>query len=291
MPEYALGIDVGYSQSRSSTGLCLLTLDEPCIRWDFCNTCTRDSHRRVDLQSLVPCGTTLLGVGVDGPLASGLRTVLHYRSADAILSRGTFQSRGKPGQTSSPVGQCLHRHAIRLSTLVIDLQDQGHLALCPAGHPDPIHDSRIVEAFPTCFLPVLLSDKEVSGFGSDSVKSDEFWEIATCNGYLQNVIQDLVPQATTAKSLDSITNHDERAAFVCALTVLCVARNRYVAAGDPRDGYIILPPADLWGAGPGQKPWAETALRKNLESVRRDRRTHPNFGSAWVIRDGNPWMI
>jgi hypothetical protein len=40
---------------------------------------------------------------------------------------------------------------------------------------------------------------------------------------------------------ERITNHDDRASLVCALTALCVAGGDYVAVGD-HDGWIILPP-------------------------------------------------
>ena len=58
------------------------------------------------------------------------------------------------------------------------------------------------------------------------------------------------------EGLESITNHDHRAAFICALAALCVARKQYVAVGDPEDGHIVLPPI--------LQPWAEDSLRKNL---------------------------
>ena len=100
MAQYALGIDVGYSKSRRSTGLCLLTVDGDVLRWQCLNTGTEEATRLNDLRDLVPKGTHLLGVGIDGPLTSSLRVVSHYRTSDALLSRGPFRFRGKPGQTS-----------------------------------------------------------------------------------------------------------------------------------------------------------------------------------------------
>ena len=57
----------------------------------------------------------LAGVALDGPLTRGLRLVRHYRAAEAILSRGPLQKRGKPGPTSAPMGQKLHEHATKLA--------------------------------------------------------------------------------------------------------------------------------------------------------------------------------
>ena len=119
MPEYYLGIDVGYSQRRPTTGLCLLTIDQSILRWRCYNTGTKEHQRLKDLRSLVPKGTSLAGVGIDGPLVRDLKIVDRYRSADALLSRGSFQSRGKPGPTNSPTGRDLHAHATKLAMLVL----------------------------------------------------------------------------------------------------------------------------------------------------------------------------
>ena len=153
-----LGIDVGYARKERTTGLCLLTIDDTSIQWRLLNTGTEKSLRRDDLKCLVPKGTALLGVGIDGPLASKLALVEHYRSAEALLSRGLFQKRCKPGQTNVPTGQNLHRHATELAKLVIKLKGAGHLTIAKALHPDPVCGYCIVETFPNAFLGVLLSD-------------------------------------------------------------------------------------------------------------------------------------
>ena len=41
---------------------------------------------------------------------------------------------------------------------------------------------------------------------------------------------------------DSVKNDDDRMALVCALTALAVAAGDYVAVGEERQGWIILPP-------------------------------------------------
>jgi hypothetical protein len=38
-----------------------------------------------------------------------------------------------------------------------------------------------------------------------------------------------------------VTNHDDRAALICALTALCVAAGDFTAVGDA-DGWIVPPP-------------------------------------------------
>lgn len=62
-----------------------------------------------------------------------------------------------------------------------------------------------------------------------------------------------------ARPFSSVTNHDDRAALVCALTALCVVAGRYSAVGDT-DGWIILPPKSLMAA------WAWPLLVENAET-------------------------
>ena len=134
-------------------------------------------------------------------------------------------------------------------------------------HADPVDGKRIVEAYPNAFLAVLTpEDKMPDDLHRDA--SDRSWTIAIHNGYLQNVLHALTPEWKLKQGLVNIIDHDHRAAFVCALTALCVAMNRYVAVGDPADGDIALPPLEAWGVGKASKPWAETALRENLTTVR-----------------------
>ena len=286
MNEYYLGIDVGFSPKRRTTGLCLITIKDPIIRWECRNTHTKDSLRLAALRELVPDGVTLLGVGIDGPIAKNLEIVEHYRSADSLLSRGCFQSRGKPGPTNSPTGQKLHQHATKLAEQV-----KGNFTIAAADHPNPVHQARIVEAFPTAFLAFLLSDKDFP-VNPGRKKSDVFWDVAVGKGYLNGLIQRLAPSKTIYRCLDTITNHDHRAAFICALTALCVSKVQYVAAGDPEGGYIFLPPRQFWGSGDNSASWAEDTIRKNLASVRGNPTAKiKNHRQAQVICNGNLWQF
>ena len=271
MSEYFLGIDVGYSRRRATTGLFLITINKDLFKWQCLNTGTEHSRRQQILEELLPDGVNLTGVGIDGPLAANLQSINRYRISDALLSRGLFQSRCKPGATNSRTGQDLHHHATALARLVMDLK---YVSLSPASHPGRVHDSAIYEAFPTAFLAVLLSDVEIdakkSQFGRK--KSDGYWEIAVRQGSLRRLIQALAPQRRLDECLSSIKNHDHRAAFVCALAALCRAKNMYVSVGDHEDGNIVLPSRDQWWVDcSSQKSWAWEGLKSNAESVRRRR--------------------
>ena len=285
MTECYLGIDVGFSANKATTGLCLLTIDQNSVSWRCENTWADETRREKALRALVPTGTTLIGVGIDGPLARGLTWVPHYRSAEALLTRGVFQRRGKPGQTSAPTGQKLHKHATALAQIALNL---AQVSILPASHPDAIHKKRIVEAFPTAFLSVLLHENSFSSSDSRG-KSDLYWTRAIENGCLEDLLmQTLAPGRVLQEPVGSVSDHDARAALLCALVAACVARGRYVAVGDPIDGDIILPPIDLWGCASrdGGEPWAQATLRSNLATVRHGPGNH---AMARVVSDDVVW--
>jgi len=156
-----LGVDIGYSRDRNTTGLCLLKWDEERVSVTCVNTGTPSSQRRLDLQSLVPEGTQLAAVAIDGPLTRGLQEISRYRSAEALLSRGVFQKRGKPGQTNSGNGQDLHLSATAFAWLLLDLEASGWLSLSASEHSEPIHNTAMVEAFPNQFLAALVDEREI----------------------------------------------------------------------------------------------------------------------------------
>jgi hypothetical protein len=82
---------------------------------------------------------------------------------------------------------------------------------------------------------------------------------------LHKLIEHLAPGSRLEKRLASITDHDHRAAVICALSAMCVAKEKFVAVGDPRYGDIMLPPQKVWGCdSTGQSRWAETALQESV---------------------------
>lgn len=294
MPEYYLGIDVGIDARRRTTGLCLITVDQTNINWRCLNTSTDRNVLREDLRNLVPGGSTLSGVGIDGPLAVGLGKVCCYRAAEALLSRGHFQTRCKPGQTHVPIGQRLHHQAIKSAALLLELQIGRHLILALSDHTEAIYQSRIVEAFPTAFLACLLSLNEIPPGIPRRQKSNRYWEIAVRNRYLHGLIEHLAAGRKLEGNLNRIKNRDHRAAFVCALSAMCVSNATYIAVGSPYCGDIFLPPREVWrGDAPGQASWVETTLCANVFSVRSDNRQNKpceDFNQARVICNGRQWI-
>jgi hypothetical protein len=126
-----------------------------------------------------------------------------------------------------------------------------------AAHDHAIHELAVVEAFPTSFLGVLI-EKPSALSAQRGNRSDLFYVHVAQSGGLLTLLQYLLPGRVIR--FDTIKDHDERAALVCALTALCVAAGDYTAVGDD-DGWIVLPPRSLI------RPWAWNMLLKNADGV------------------------
>ena len=272
-----LGIDVGFSATKKTTCICVLAWAESTATFAFklATSDLTDRHRALAELSLSP---GVSGIAVDGPLRRGLRIVSHYRAAEAILSRGVLQKRGKPGQTSSPVGQQLHRHATELANLALE-----SVAVGSATHEDPIHEKSVVEAFPNMYLAALVAESDMPVLARDA--SDRYWQILVDDSdCLLTLISHLLHGRRVTNELGAIRNHEHRAGVVCALTALSVVSGDYVAVGDPVDGDIFLPAQTVWGRmNCGLDTWLEPVLRSNLHSVRRKLGCHPNHRQARIV--------
>lgn len=278
-----LGIDVGYSPKKPTTCFCLLEWNRSTAKFQFRVTTADTNHRRRAIVDLVGA-KQLCSVALDGPLTQELRTVSHYRAAEAILSRGVLQKRGKPGPTSSPVGRQLHKHATKLAKLALDTT-----AIASSTHWEPIHEKRIVEAFPNMFLAALIHERNLPSLARDA--SDRYWEmLVEKSERMLKLLEYLLPGRRLECDLRGCKNHDRRAGIVCGLTALSMAAGHYVAVGDPVDGDIVLPPRSMWGSAMQQSgAWLESVLCANVVSVRQSRRAHLNHKRARIIRNGAPW--
>lgn len=265
-----LGIDVGYSERRATTGLCVLTWGPHDVTWTVARARHDEAHRRATLRRLLGDDPSpVLAVGVDGPLRPFLVYETSYRCADALLARGRFARRGKPGQTSSGGGRRLHAEACRLVALTLE-----ETAVAPACQPCAISDHAVCEVFPNLFLGVLCDDRDYPARPHRARQwTDALYTLrgrtTDMRRRLAALLSDLAGPRRTAATWN-VADHDERAALVCALAALGLAAGRFVAAGSPRDGWIMLPPADHWGRGARGERWAWRALRENLTSVAAD---------------------
>ncbi len=187
----------------------------------------------------------------DGPLRRELDVIGRYRAAERMLTRRLTKLIGKPGQSNAPVGTALNAAANDCARIVCQ-----NCAVQPARHTVRIGDLALYEAFPSSFLGLMLEHPtKLTARRGD--RSDIFFQHLLADGTLERLIAHLLPSRTLRDPLANITNHDDRAALICALTALAVAASNFTAVGDETDGWIILPPASFI------RPWAHDALEAN----------------------------
>lgn len=273
LPLHVLGLDVGWSTARRSSAACLLSWDQERVDARIVRfTADPDSYRPA-LVALVG-GRRLEAAAFDGPLRGDLAEIGLYRLAEKIMTVGLARHIGKPGQTNSPNGRLLNRAASRYARDLLELAE-----VAAATHAGAIHPQAIVEAFPTSFLGCMLE----AGFREPRrARSDSYFLKLTGDGRgcrLEGLVRRLLPGRTLGFAACDIRNHDDRAALVCAVTALCVARGSYVAVGDDH-GRIVLPPRAEDG-GPGLQDWAWTILAAGAAAAG----TTPISATAPSLRD------
>jgi hypothetical protein len=229
-----LGVDVGFSPTRRSSAVCRFDWNPRRITW----TIRRFRALPVEQETTI---TAVAGIGrlqvaaFDGPLRAGFDVIGRYRVAERMLTRRLGTKIGKPGQASAPVGKALNAAANDCASIVLRGCD-----LAPAVHAVRINAKAVAEAFPGAFLGVMLADP-VAVAASRAGRSDVFFRHLAENGTLEGLLAHLLPGRNLALPLGGVTNHDDRAALICALTALCVAAGDFTAVGDA-DGWIVLPP-------------------------------------------------
>jgi predicted RNase H-like nuclease len=265
---HVLGIDVGWSENVPTTGACLLGWTPTHVKFEVYRIPTEFNQRRAKLAEVVG-SRKFRAVALDGPLRRGFDRIEEYRLAELLLTRRFSNAGfGKPGQSSSSNGIMLNEHANQIAKAVVEAE-----CVMESTHQGAIHDLAIVEAFPTTFLAVMLDEGRRP---SSKAKSDIFYEWllgpnSPCRhtpdeNRVDGLIRRLLPDRTIEPSTATIMDHEHRAAVVCALTAMCVARQQYVAVGDSRNGYIILPPRSEPSVA-GMQPWAMTMILANAKEA------------------------
>ena len=269
-----LGIDIGWSDRRPSTGVAVFEWDSSIV--SFQRAVVRAAELQGTLEELVG-GKEILCAALDGPLGANLERIDKHRVAESMLTRNQPQECriGKPGSSASKTGYQLHKAAQRAARILHD-----HFRLGPSSHLAKIHDRAIVEAFPTSFLGALLAEDEVPltkrrrrsdrfycrllgpDWTSPSKAGKVYWDAPLPTNRLHVLIGELLPCRQLCPFLQDVVNHDERAGVVCALTALCVVARRYMAVGDEKSGFIILPSAPD-GSGVGAQDWFVKWLEGN----------------------------
>lgn len=245
-----LGIDVGYSPTRRSSAICRLDWDLSTVSLTIERFRAVEPERSETIKRLA--NRPIHAAAFDGPLRADLGIIGCYRRAEQLLTRGLRPFIGKPGQANAPVGKRLNEHANACARIVIDTATVG-----ASTHEHAIHSTAIAEAFPSSFLGLLIEEpRDLQARRGN--RSDIFYVHLVQSGGLFALLHYVLLGRRSVIALEAISNHDDRAAVVCALTALCVAAGNYSAVGDD-NGWIILPPPSF------VRSWAWPILLANAE--------------------------
>lgn len=230
-----LGVDVGWSIKQRSSAVCRLDWDGSSLRWTIRRFTAEPTERLAILQA-VAGSHRLLAVAIDGSLRGDLAIIDRYRACEKMLSqRELREAIGKLAHSNTPGGRSLNGAASDCARVLVE-----HAHIADARHDHAIHRLALAEAFPNSFLGLMLSDPAPFK-GGRGKRSDRYFVALAEDGTLERLLAHHLPGRALNQSLAAVTNHDDRAALVCAITALGVARNDCMAAGDS-DGWIILPP-------------------------------------------------
>jgi predicted nuclease with RNAse H fold len=238
-----LGIDVGFSERRKTTGIASYTFGRPA-RLHCVGSSSQDRAEALLDQPLYDA------IAVDGPIVPAATNAEQLiRRCERLLSKGSFGKRCKPGFSHFGTGLRLRKAATTIASEMPGYRRHNGV--------------QVVEAFPNAFLGVMLDDKTYAAFERipRGKKSDIFFAQAfrdrtfdrlfECLGWDDVFLREQI-QAVTRKT--TRISHEHRAAVVCVLTGACALSGQAAYVGDEAGGSICLPPLCLWA------DWARAAL-------------------------------
>jgi hypothetical protein len=244
-----LGIDVGYSKDRASTGIARCG---PCGFASGIAKADWESRSRA-----IGTGAKFHVAAIDGPLVALEPRSEHKRECEYRFIRKPFHQRCKPGLSHSGQGLQLRRAASDTLAQIVACRVLNGAVF---QGPHISTGAAVVEAFPNGFLGVLLPEDAYAGAPrfKRGKRFDWLYEQAVKRNLLLRIMQRLKwRDEKLIENLQSEAHHEKRAALICLLTAGCAASRQAVAFGDERGGWFWLPPFDLWAE------WARGALEGN----------------------------
>jgi hypothetical protein len=255
-----LGVDVGFSKTRDTTGIARLdgrTLD----LWKA-GTSWKSRKARI------PVGFKADFIAVDGPLLPQGVNELVRRRCEFLFIRALFSKRCKPGLSHFGFGLKLRRAAAeacaQFSNVLVDSIEVTRGTLVSSSGP-------VFESFPNAFLAVLLPEKEFLSAPTlrRGQRFDWLYERAFGTRRLTSTLSkrlDLPGEVWDKVATE--TDHERRAALVCLLTAAFAAQGTAQEVGDTEGGWFWLPPMDLW------QEWAKEGLSQAEEKLAKTESTH-----------------
>jgi predicted RNase H-like nuclease len=261
-----IGLDVGFSTTRMSSGVACLKRGTLSVG---CATASWESRAE-----LLGDFASAHMVAIDAPVL----TIENYESRDCerIFTLGRFQRRCKPGLshirgTGRQLRDAGYESVNQLSHLAAECAVAKRFPRVRSGQ-------NIVEAFPNAFLGVLLSARDFDDMPRlrRGEKFDWLFERCRVANRISTVVEVIgLPQIKEVlSSIETNTDHDQRAALVCLLIAAGVAVGRYTAVGNRYGGYFFLPTWNAWAL------WAQEEIELQRHRM--------NSLEVWI--DGSRFM-
>jgi predicted nuclease with RNAse H fold len=243
-----LGVDVGFSRTRKTTGLAWFA-------GSTIETALTGSSWRERSRSL-PRDVRFSVVALDAPVVPE-HNYEAARGCERAFYGGAFAKRCRPGLSHHGLGVPLKDAGREAAIDFASVLAPGTL---PFG-PCVLLTKPIIEAFPNTFMGVLLPAEAFAGWSKAlrKAKSDWLFETAAELGIFGKLLSKLdLASARIRNKFENAGDHDERAALVCLLTAMFAQSGDAVVVGDTEGGWFWLPPMALWA------PWASAALETAL---------------------------
>ena len=243
-----MGVDVGFSTTRSTTAIAFLDGQQFCV---VPAATTWESRKAQIPRDFCPAV-----IALDGPLLPGGADERIRRLCETVFIQAPFHKRCKPGLSHWGLGLELRRASAQacaqFSRLLVSSLLESLNAVYPGGP--------VVEAFPNAFLGVLTPEVELllAPKLKRGRRFDWLYDQMAMTGRLEPVLsQGLDMPDEFWLRLRAETDHELRAALICLLTAALAAQGTAAIIGESKGGWFWLPPWSLW------EPWA----RQGLESV------------------------
>jgi hypothetical protein len=246
MPANLMGIDVGFSVTRPTTGIaCLegrnLTLERTGTTWE-------------SREAKIPKGFHPSVIAIDGPLLPQGTAHDIRRHVESLFIRAPFHNRCRPGLSHHGVGlelrQASGNACAQFGRILGASVSVNSGTVCRKGP--------IVEAFPNAFLGVLMPEVELVAAPrfKRGRRFDWLYERMVTTGRLESLLsQNLDLPDVVWQSLRSETDHELRAALICLLTAALADKGTAAIIGEAQGGWFWLPPWFLW------QQWAKEGLQ------------------------------
>ncbi len=246
-----MGIDIGFSTSRASTGVAWYTSGRFGVH--------AVKSGKAQILDCLPKSFCADVAALDGPLVPNSKNG-GTRYAERCLARGAFQRRCKPAFSHFGTGYALRKATRVAASQIRDVVKERSLRQTPFSFAR----RSIVEAFPNAFLGVILDDDvyEKRPHLKRGQKFDWLYERAMEERVIDKLVSHIgfaIPGLLDAVQREE--HHEKRAAHICLLTAACVAANKLTGIGDEHGGWIILPPLVLWAN------WSRKALDESERAL------------------------